>query len=181
MPVSVVLCQSCAALRHDRAAPRGTAAAKAGILESRCDPDQTRGVGDTGAKRTQESPPARGSPSWTLSRGAASGLLTLRFVGPTATSDIPDFLAALTQNMPPRDAHIIFDLSELQGHNLDTRAPIQRWLRENRSRIAQVTVLVKKAATILKMATSVVALATGMKIEIRDKLGSESAAHRIRR
>jgi hypothetical protein len=118
---------------------------------------------------------ASDTPSWTLSTGAASGSLILRFVGPTTTHEIPDFLAALTQNMPAHSAHLIFDLRELKGHNLDTRAPIQRWLLDNRPRIAQVTVLVKKAATIIKMATSVVALATGMKIEIRDELGNDLA------
>jgi len=83
--------------------------------------------------------------------------------------------------MPASAAHLIFDLRELEGHNLDTRAPIQRWLSDNRSRIAQVTVLVKKAATIIKMATSVVSLATGLKIEIRDDSGGDSTVRRIRR
>lgn len=134
-----------------------------------------------GATQSDEPRPARRTPSWTLSTGAASGSLILRFVGPTATSDIPDFLGALTRNMPASAAHIIFDLRELEGHNLDTRAPIQRWLSDNRSRIAQVTVLVKKAATIIKMATSVVSLATGLKIEIRDDGGGASAVRRIGR
>jgi hypothetical protein len=118
--------------------------------------------------------------SWTLSTGAASGSLIVRFVGPTATHEIPAFLAALSQSMPPRSAHITFDLRELQGHNVEARAPVQRWLIENRSRIAQVTVLVRKAAPIIKMATSVVALATGMKIEIRNDLGVDSSVRRGR-
>jgi hypothetical protein len=118
--------------------------------------------------------------SWTLSTGAASGSLIVRFVGPTATHEIPEFLAALAQNMPPHSAHITFDLRELQGHNVEARVPIQRWLIDNRSRIAQVTVLVRKAATIIKMATSVVALATGMKIEIRNDLGVDSSVRRGR-
>ena len=120
----------------------------------------------------------QGAPSWTLTKGVASGTLVMRFMGPTATSDIPDFIAALTKQMPERNAHIIFDLRELKGHNLDTRAPIQKWLVENRPRIAQVTVVVKKAATILKMATSVVGLATGLNIKIRDDLeGDASVLH----
>ena len=73
------------------------------------------------------------------------------------------------------------DLRELQGHNLDVRAPMQRWLADNRERISQVTVLVRKAATIVKMAASVVALATRMNIEIRDESGGDSAARRIGR
>jgi hypothetical protein len=149
-------------------------------LESRPDPAHIWRMGDSGAKPIERTARAHGAPSWTLSTGAASGSIILRFVGPTATREIPEFLAALSQNMPAHDAHLIFDLRELQGHNLETRAPIQRWLSENRGRIAQVTVLVKRAATILKMATSVVALATGMKIEIRDELGPDSSFRRSR-
>lgn len=138
-------------------------------------------VTERGAKSSDEPVRVRRAPSWTLSTGAASGSLILRFVGPTATEDIPHFLAALSLHLPPRAAHIIFDLRELEGHNLDTRAPIQRWLIDNRSRIAQITVLVRRASTIIKMAVSVVALATGMPIEVRDELGGGSAARRLGR
>jgi hypothetical protein len=135
----------------------------------------------SGAKRIGS--PSRSSgatPSWNLTTGAASGTLVLRFIGPTATHEIPEFLTALSKHMPPREAHIVFDLRELQGHNLDTRAPIQRWLGENRPRIAQVTVVVKKAATILKMATSVVALASGLNIKIRDDVEGEASLLHLR-
>ena len=137
-------------------------------------------TGDRVPKPIQEPLRVRSRRSWTLSTGAASGSLILRFVGPTATADIPEFLGALSQNMPTQGAHIIFDLRELSGHNLDTRAPIQRWLGENKSRIAQLTVLVNQAATIIKMAVSVVSLATGMKLEIRDGVASDSSVRRIR-
>jgi hypothetical protein len=110
-----------------------------------------------------------------LTTGAASGTLVLRFIGPTATHEIADFLSALSRHMPARQAHIVFDLRQLEGHNLDTRVPIQRWLSENRPRIGQVTVVVKKAATILKMATSVVGLATGLNIRIRDDLTGDAS------
>lgn len=113
--------------------------------------------------------------SWTLTRGAASGTVVLRFVGPTRTQEIPEFIAALTRMLPPRDAHIVFDLRELVGHNLETRAPIQRWLIENKPRIAQLTVLVNKAATIIKMAVSVVSMASGLKIRIRDDVESDAS------
>ena len=138
-------------------------------------------MSETKARPTDEAPSVRRAPSWVLSTGTASGSLILRFIGPTATADIPDFLAALSKHMPPREAHLIFDLRELQGHNLDVRAPMQRWLADNRERISQVTVLVRKAATIVKMAASVVALATRMNIEIRDESGGDSAARRIGR
>jgi len=114
-------------------------------------------------------------PSWTLLEGAGTGTLVLRFVGPTLTEEIPQFLAALSKQLPARDAHIVFDLRELEGHNLDTRAPMQRWLRENKSRIARLTVLLEKAATIIKMAATVVGLASGVKIEMRDDLEPDAS------
>lgn len=114
-------------------------------------------------------------PSWTIRRGAVTGTIVLRFVGPTRTEEIPEFIAALTRMMPSRDAHIIFDLRELVGHNLDTRAPIQRWIIENKPRIAELTVLVNQAATIIKMAVSVVGMATGLKIRIRDDVESDAS------
>lgn len=116
---------------------------------------------------------AEGATSWTLTIGVASSTLLLRFFGPTPSSEIPKFIEALTENMPERPAHLVFDLRELEGHNLDTRAPIQHWLMANRSRIAKVTVVVNKAATIIKMATSVVGMAAGIKIEIRDDVEGE--------
>jgi hypothetical protein len=124
--------------------------------------------------------PREGAPSWSLNKGAASGTLVLRFVGPTPTHEIPGFIAALDRLMPPRDAHVIFDLRELVGHNLDTRAPIQRWLLGNRSRLAQVTVVVKKAATIIKMASSVVGMATGIKLVVRDDLETDGSVMNLR-
>jgi hypothetical protein len=119
--------------------------------------------------------PGERAPSWSLTTGVASGTIILRFVGPTATHEIADFIAALSKHMPERGAHIIFDLRELEGHNLETRAPMQRWLSANRSRITKVTVVVKKAMTIVKMAASVVALAARMEIEIRDDLESDAS------
>lgn len=132
-------------------------------------------MGGSGAKRIGKGARAEGAPSWTLTTGAASGTLLLRFVGPTATHEIPDFIAALDQHLPARPAHIVFDLRHLEGHNLETRAPMQRWLMANRPRIARITVVVNEAATIIKMATSVVGLAAGVKIEIRDDLKSDAS------
>jgi hypothetical protein len=132
-------------------------------------------MGESGAKRIGSSSGGASPPSWSLTTGAASGTLVLRFIGPTATHEISEFLSALSRHMPARQAHIVFDLRQLQGHNLDTRVPMQRWLTENRPRIAQVTVVVKKAATILKMATSVVGLATGLNIKIRDDLDVDAS------
>lgn len=136
-------------------------------------------MGGSGARRIGRAARGDGEASWSLTTGAASGTLLLRFVGPTATHEIPDFIAALTQHMPARPAHIVFDLRYLEGHNLETRAPMQRWLLANRSRIAKITVVVNKAATIIKMATSVVALAAGMKIHIREDLESDASVRHL--
>jgi hypothetical protein len=125
----------------------------------------------TRASRAKRTPRRQGAPpSWTLIKGAVTGTVVLRFVGPTSTEEIPEFLAALSKQLPEREAHVIFDLRELEGHNLDTRAPVQRWLREHKSRIARLTVVLQKAATIVKMAATVVGLASGVRIEIRDDI-----------
>jgi hypothetical protein len=111
-----------------------------------------------------------GKPSWRIAKVAATDTIWLNFVGPTRTQEVPEFLKALDEMMPDEDARLVFDLRELEGHNPDTKEPIKNWLRENKSRIATVTVLVPKAGAILKMVTAVIGLATGIKIHIRDDL-----------
>jgi hypothetical protein len=108
--------------------------------------------------------------SWAITKAAATGAICLRFVGPTRTSEIPDFLSALSEMMPPDDAHIVFDLRRLIGHNPETKEPIKAWLRQNKPRIRQVTVVVPSASAIHKMVTAVISLATGVKILIRETL-----------
>lgn len=75
--------------------------------------------------------------------------------------------------MPAEDASIVFDLRELVGHNPDTKEPIKAWLLENKPRIAQLTVIVPKCGAIHKMVTAVIALATGVKIRIRDDMDED--------
>jgi len=113
---------------------------------------------------------AGGKPSWRIAKVAATGTIWLHFVGPTLTEEVPDFLRALDEMMPDEDAQLVFDLRKLEGHNPDTKDPIKNWLRTNRPRIANVSVLVPKAGAILKMVTAVIGLATGIKIHIRDDL-----------
>jgi len=115
-------------------------------------------------------------PSWSITKVAATGTICLRFVGPTKTSETPEFLHALTEMMPAEDANIVFDLRELVGHNPDTKEPIKAWLMANKPRIAQVTVIVPKSGAILKMVTAVIALATGVKIRIRDDMAEDASA-----
>jgi hypothetical protein len=114
-------------------------------------------------------------PSWGITKAAATGAIRIRFVGPTRTAEIPDFIAALTEMMPPEDAHIVFDLRKLVGHNPETKEPIKTWLLENKARIAELTVVVPKSGALLKVVTAVIALATGVKIHIRDNLTDDES------
>ena len=109
-------------------------------------------------------------PSWGITKAAATGRICLRFVGPTRTSEVPDFLRALSEMMPAEDANVIFDLRGLVGHNPETKEPIKKWLLQNKTRIAEITVIVNKSGAMHKMVTAVIALATGVKIRIRDNI-----------
>jgi hypothetical protein len=109
-------------------------------------------------------------PSWAITKVAATGTIWLRFVGPTLTSECPEFIGALNDMMPEEDANVVFDLRQLEGHNPDTKEPIKTWLRENKARIATVTVVVPKSGAILKMVIAVISLATGVKLHIRDNM-----------
>lgn len=121
---------------------------------------------------------AGGKPSWAITKVAATGTIWLRFIGPTLTEEVPDFIAALDEMMPEDNAKVVFDLRKLVGHNPDTKEPIKTWLRDNKPRLAQIIVLVPKSGTILKMVTAVIALATGVKIQIREEMDEPvSAAH----
>jgi hypothetical protein len=114
---------------------------------------------------------ARGDkPSWGITKAAATGTILLRFVGPTRTAEVPEFISALDEMMPDEDANVVFDLRELDGHNPETKEPIKNWLQVNKARIAAVTVLVPKSGTILKVVTAVISLATGVKIRVREEL-----------
>ncbi|HEY8945348.1 MAG TPA: hypothetical protein VIM73_13850 [Polyangiaceae bacterium] len=122
---------------------------------------------------------ARGKPSWAITKVAATGTIWLRFTGPTLTAEVPDFIAALNEMMPEEDANVVFDLRRLVGHNPETKEPIKAWLRDNKPRIGQITVLVPKSGTILKMVTAVIALATGVKIQIREDMDESVSAAQL--
>lgn len=115
----------------------------------------------------------RDRPSWAITKSAATGAIVLRFVGPTRSWEIPEFFAALNEMMPAENAQVIFDLRELDGHNPDTKTPSKKWLLENKSRIGQVTIVVPRAATILKIVAGVLSLASGVKMKVRDDLEGE--------
>lgn len=157
------------AARSGSKSPRETDAANA-------PPEDTSEAGlDSGAWSQQAAPRAPGAkPSWSITKLAATGTIVLRFVGPTRTPEIAEFLAALTEMMPQENANIVFDLRRLVGHNPDTKQPIKKWLIEHRPRIGQITVVVPKAAIIQKIATAVIGLASGVKIRVRDDLAAEA-------
>ena len=118
-------------------------------------------------------------PSWAITKSAASGAIVLRFIGPTRSWEIPEFFAALNEMMPAENAQVIFDLRELHGHNPDTKAPSKKWLLENKSRIGQVTIVVARAATILKIVAGVLSLASGVKMRVRDDLEGEASVRSL--
>jgi hypothetical protein len=135
-------------------------------------------MGGVGARYLNVGAPGTGAKSWRLER-TVQGRLLLHFVGPTLTEEIPELLAAMTRHMPDRLAHLVFDIRELEGHNSEVRAALQVWLADHRSRIARITVVVAKAATLFKVAASVVKLATGLPIQVRDDLESDASVFHL--
>jgi len=118
---------------------------------------------------------ANGTHSWQVTR-TANGTIYSRFVGPTSTAEMLDFIAALSNAMPPASARLIFDLSELVGYNAETKAPMKAWLLEHKLAIQEITVIVPKAGTILKMVVAAISIATGVKMHIREA-GEEQARY----
>jgi len=110
---------------------------------------------------------ADGSESWQI-RVASSGVIVCNFVGPTPLDELSAFIAALGEIMPPANARLVFDLRELGGYNAETKAPMKAWLLEHKLAIRELTVLVPKSSTILKVVVAAIALATGMKLRIRE-------------
>jgi len=148
-------------------------------LESAADPGQNLSMGGVGARHLAGRSRAAQVQSWSLEPRSSRGTLLLRFVGPTPTHEMPELLAALTRHLADAPAHLVFDIRELEGHNSEVRSAFQQWLMEHRSRVASVTVVVKKAATLLKVAASVVKLATGLEIQIRDDLESDASVFHL--
>lgn len=106
--------------------------------------------------------------SWLVEQ-AARGPLVSKFVGPTSSSSFAEFLAALGARMPEAAATLVFDLRRLDGYNPETKDPMKAWLREHKLAIAELVVVVSRADTILKMVTSAIGLAVGLRISIREQ------------
>ncbi len=115
------------------------------------------------------------SPSWHIAR-TADGAIHARFIGPTPTAEMYDFIAALNGMMPKANARLVFDLSELDGYNADTKAPMKTWLLEHKLAIQEITVVVPKARTIVKMVVAAISLATGIKMQMLEA-GEERASY----
>ena len=116
------------------------------------------------------------SASWQISV-AADGTIHAKFVGPTPSDEIASFIEALVARMPEANARLVFDLRELGGYNSETKAPMKAWLSQYKLAIQELTVLVPKSGTILKVVIAAIALATGVKIRIREDL--EEAARLV--
>ena len=109
------------------------------------------------------------TPSWQISV-SADGAIHSKFVGPTPLDEMSKFIDALSAIMPGANARLVFDLRELGGYNSETKAPMKAWLLKHKLTIQELTVLVPKSGTILKVVVAAIALATGVKIRIREDL-----------
>ena len=110
---------------------------------------------------------AKNNESWQISV-APDGLIYARFVGPTPMPEIWKFIDALVAVTPPSNARIVFDLRELGGYNSETKGPMKAWLSKHKLAIKELTVLVAKSGTMVKMIVAAVGLAAGVKIRIRE-------------
>ncbi len=121
----------------------------------------------------------REKPSWGITKTAATGAIVIRFVGPTRTWEIPEFLAAIGEMMPEEDATLIFDLRQLDGYNPESKEPIKSWLKQNKPRIKHVLVLVPEARSILKIAVAAIGLASGVRIRVSSELSGEASVANV--
>lgn len=119
---------------------------------------------------------AKRSASWQINV-TEDGVIHSKFTGPTPSDEIAPFTEALTARMPAAHARLVFDLRELGAYNAETKAPMKAWLLEHKLAILELTVLVPKSGAMLKMVVAAIALATGVKIRIREDL--EDAAHML--
>jgi hypothetical protein len=109
------------------------------------------------------------APSWQICV-AADAVVYAKFVGPTPTREIAEFIAALDRVLPTANARLVFDLRELGGYNSETKEPMKTWLLRRKLAIRELTVIVPKSQGILKVVVAAIALAAGVKILIREEL-----------
>lgn len=119
---------------------------------------------------------AKRSVSWQISV-TQDGVIHSKFTGPTPSDEIAPFTEALTARMPTANARLVFDLRELGGYNAEIKAPMKAWLLEHKLSILELTVLVPKSGTMLKVVVAALALATGVKMRILE--GLDDRAHAL--
>jgi hypothetical protein len=105
---------------------------------------------------------------WSINGAAAGDTLLMKFVGTTPTHEFRAFLAELAARMPDTPATLIFDLTELDGHNPETKEPMKDWLLRHKLAIREVVVVVPKSKMILKLVTAAIGVAVGVKITVRE-------------
>ncbi|HKY38212.1 MAG TPA: hypothetical protein VJN18_19855 [Polyangiaceae bacterium] len=93
-----------------------------------------------------------------------------KFVGPTPTAEFPKFLVALSARMPAACATLIFDLTELDGYNPETKEPMKAWLLEHKLAIREIVVVVPKSRLMVRTVTAAIGLAVGVKITVREEV-----------
>lgn len=115
---------------------------------------------------------AEGAPkgSWTIGQGPHDRSLIAKFVGPTPTAEFPKFLVALSARMPAACATLIFDLTELDGYNPETKEPMKAWLLEHKLAIREIVVVVPKSRLMVRTVTAAIGLAVGVKITVREEV-----------
>lgn len=108
--------------------------------------------------------------SWRIDKAAPDDTIWLTFVGPTRTHEVPEFINALTAVIPESNARIIVDLRALDGYNAETKEPMKAWLLKHKLAIEELTVLLPRSQTFLRMVVAAIGLATGVKIRIRNDM-----------
>jgi hypothetical protein len=97
------------------------------------------------------------------------GVIYAKFVGPTLTHEVPAFIDALVAIMPASNARLVFDLRELEGYNSEAKEPMKAWLLKHKLAISELRVIVPRPGAILRVVIPAMALATGVKILIREE------------
>lgn len=97
-----------------------------------------------------------------------TGRIWLVFRGPTSREDMEAVLSLASMEMPIERARVVFDLRALVGHNPETRPLATDWLRREKHRLESVDVITGQTAAVIRMITSAVGLAVGIRIRIRD-------------
>jgi hypothetical protein len=106
--------------------------------------------------------------TWQIGKATNDGAIWIKFVGPTPTDQVRACLETLTAALPESHVRVVFDLRELNGYNPDSKQPVKSWLLEHKLLLDEVTVIIPKSGSWLRMVTAAMGIAVGVKIRIRD-------------